>query len=353
MFSPMPKLQATGDVERNALYLLALDSLNQPHIPAFTATTPINKSSMIFHQTDNLKGQIDFAIITVREDEYKAVLQRLPEGFLYRGEKSNYFIHQIPLQDNQNYTVATVRCPEQGGTAGQRVASDAITDLAPHWIMLVGIAGGVPASEFTLGDVVVAMRLQDFSVQARLEGGTTEYASGGGPMQREVQDYIALLPAMSKALGDWNTPESLSLLAPEISFDVGNFYGVESWKSKVKQSLEHHFDGKSRKRPPHVTTGLITASDVLMKDTALLSQWKESARQLLAVEMELSGVYTAAHTRERSYPIAAVRGISDIVGFNRHSDWTEYACQTAASFAYALILTQPFAPVPKNPLNLR
>ena len=41
----------------------------------------------------------------------------------------------------------------------------------------------------------------------------------------------------------------------------------------------------------------------------------------------------------------AIRGISDVVGFKRHPDWTAYACETAAAFAKALLLTRPIEPI--------
>lgn len=55
--------------------------------------------------------------------------------------------------------------------------------------------------------------------------------------------------------------------------------------------------------------------------------------------MELLGVYQAARTIDRGYPIIAVRGISDIVGFKRREERTAYACYTTASFAKAFIVT--------------
>ena len=45
-----------------------------------------------------------------------------------------------------------------------------IDDLNPEWLMLVGIAGAIPSEEYTLGDVVVATRLHDFTVRAAIEG---------------------------------------------------------------------------------------------------------------------------------------------------------------------------------------
>src|SRR5262249_40618050 len=64
-------------------------------------------------------------------------------------------------------------------------------------------------------------------------------------------------------------------------------------------------------------------------------------RQIQAVEMESAGVYKAAHGR---VPFLAIRGISDVVGFKRHPDWTAYACHTAAAFTRAFLLARPIRP---------
>jgi hypothetical protein len=66
--------------------------------------------------------------------------------------------------------------------------------------------------------------------------------------------------------------------------------------------------------------------------------------------MELAGIYVAAWTRKRVYPILVSKGISDVVGFDRHPDWTKYACETAASGAMALLRLRPFEPREKPDL---
>jgi nucleoside phosphorylase len=62
----------------------------------------------------------------------------------------------------------------------------------------------------------------------------------------------------------------------------------------------------------------------------------------VAVEMESAGIYKATHGR---VPFLAIRGISDVVGFKRDHDWTPYACETAAAFARAFLLTRPIGPI--------
>jgi nucleoside phosphorylase len=300
-----------------------------------------NSSQSSVTPDTSLMGKIDFAILTVREDENKAILKRFPGESIYEGRHRSYSISRVPLGDEDYYLVAVVRSVEQGEGHGQDVARDAIEDLDPQWLLLSGIAGGVPASEYTLGDVVAALRLTDFSVRAVMEGRSTQYAVAGGPMHKHVQDRLALIPAMADRLGDWSSAGSIGMGKPPVELDRDKFYGDDEWRNKVESSLTRHFGPTATPRGPLVTTGAIVSSDTLVKDSETLKQWQQAARQVVAVEMELGGVYIAARRREREYPILAIRGISDIVGYERHPDWTEYACQSAAAFAHAFILTKP------------
>jgi nucleoside phosphorylase/DNA-binding NarL/FixJ family response regulator len=283
-----------------------------------------------------IKGKIDFAIITIREDEFRAVLKRFPHEESVEGNR-RYAISHVEAFDSKHYTVAIGRTPEQGQGASQDMARDMIEDLDPHWLLLVGIAGGVPEYEFTLGDVVAANRLLDFCIEAAIENRGSEYGVGGGPMHKDVQVFLAHLPAEEKKLRDWNTEEAIGMPRPPVRLGPKYFYGDNEWRHGVKEKLSKHFGRSAPPRLPQFTTGAIASSDRLIKSSAVLKTWRSVARQIQAVEMELAGVYQAARRREREYPILAIRGISDIVGYRRDPDWTKYACNSAASFAYALV----------------
>jgi nucleoside phosphorylase len=229
-----------------------------------------------------------------------------------------------------------------------------IEDFDPQWLVLVGIGGGFPSDEYTLGDVVVATKLTDFSVSAALEGGQTEYDVSGGRMHKSIEDLLAFLPARLPLLGDWNSPKSIT--APKPSVDISDdalsqsLYGKDDWKKEAKQSLSHHFDPQGTMRRPLVTKGAFASSDRLMKDTVMADQWQQAARDVQVVEMELAGVYEAARrinvaeNTSTEYPILAVRGISDVVGYKRTGEWTKYACNTSAALAYAFLRTRPIEP---------
>jgi nucleoside phosphorylase len=289
---------------------------------------------------DDIKGCVDFGIITIREDEFEAVLNRFPKVDVVVARR-RYRIRQLALSDGTAYKIAVVRCAEQGTTDALNTARDLLEDLAPAFLLVIGIAGGVPAYEFTLGDVIVSTRIVDFSVEAVLKDHSHEYALGGGPLHPEAAKLAADVRAMVRDgdLAGWNERASIGIDPPPVVMD-GQFYGDDEWKKEVRDKLEHHFRGEAA-RPPLVVTGAVASSDRLIKEAETLQVWLKIARQIQAVEMESAGIYKAAHGR---VPFLAIRGISDVVGFKRDRAWTEYACHTAAAFTRAFLLSRPIPP---------
>lgn len=88
-----------------------------------------------------LKHKVDFGIITIREDEFEAVLQRFPLAATTEGRR-RYGLSNLQTYDGAEYVIALARCHEQGTGEGQNIASDLIEDFDPQWLLLVGIAGG-------------------------------------------------------------------------------------------------------------------------------------------------------------------------------------------------------------------
>jgi nucleoside phosphorylase len=293
-----------------------------------------------------LKGKVDFGIITIREDEFAAVLQRLPVEQLVVG-RQRYAMSRLKTVSDDEYVIASVRCLEPGTGLGQSVARTMIDELNPQWILLVGIAGSMPDYEHTLGDVILASRLHDFSVSAIIENNNQEvrqeFASGGGPMHPDVQNLLAALPVLNLVLDKWYTPTSLTVPRPAVGFGRNNFYGDANWKKKVKECLDRYFGAKSGRQLPKAFTASVASSGLLLKDTQTASLWLRTSRDIIGVEMELAGVYQAAWDFQK--PVLAIRGLSDIVGFKRSPDWTSYACNSAAAFTVALLRSRPIIPL--------
>jgi|SRR6266567_5657664 len=104
--------------------------------------------------------KVDIAIITIREDEFEAILQRFNPKPYREPQGRSYGISKVEISNGRNYTIAVARCSEQGNDTSQKLAHDIIHNLDPQLILVVGIAGGVPHDEFTLGDVIISTRIQ-------------------------------------------------------------------------------------------------------------------------------------------------------------------------------------------------
>lgn len=283
---------------------------------------------------------IDIGILTIRDDEFRAVLDAFPKkAGVHRGKRREYTLRYAETADNQRYTLAILKQIEQGNGEAQDAARDLLDDLEPTMLLVVGIAAGLPSDDITLGDVVIATRVNDYTVEARKARETTTYSVSGGPIAKELQARIANLVGREKDLGRWT---SKLPRRPEVSWTLnGQLYGPKRWQNEVRDKLEAHFGRGAKPRPPTFTSGPIASSDRLVKDPKVLIPWLQTARHLHAIEMEAAGVYRAA--RERCLMLA-IRGISDIVGLKRSEAWTKYACLSAAAFARAFLRTRPIEP---------
>lgn len=285
--------------------------------------------------------QVDLAIITIRDDEFEAVLRFFQPCRPRKGHRRSYVVAPVTTKSGRILNVAMLRSHEQGHSAAQAAATDVIADLDPRWLVLVGIAGAVPESEFSLGDVVVAGRISDFSVTAALSDGSREYAAHSAPAHKLVQDLVSRFVPLKAQIGEWGTKAKIGIDRPWVALTDDKFVGDAEWKEKVKKALQASFgeNGKETKRSPIVTSAAIGSGNMLQKDPTLLTEWLSFSRDLKAVEMELPGVFEAARDINGDRPVLAIRGISDVVGFKRSPEWTAYACLTAASFAHALIVS--------------
>ena len=291
--------------------------------------------------------QVDFAIITIRPDEFAAVLQRFPTEVQKGQSGRTYGISQIQMRSGKNVKVAVVRASGQGNDISQQVASDIINDLDPQMLLVVGIAGGVPSDDFTLGDVIISTRIDNLNISKRLVDGTEEFDIRGG-IHPGVSDIAASLLLYQKEFAGWNEQNAITLRRPSVDlrqFETDAFKakiidGQKNafWYKKVRTSLTSQFDEESNAtRPPLFETGTIASSNSVIRDIDVFVQWLQTARTILAVEMEAAGVYQATQRIRYQYPVMAIRGISDIIGFERDNQWTKYACQTAAAFTYTFV----------------
>ncbi len=287
--------------------------------------------------------KVDFAIITILPEEFEAIYDRFsPDVYDDPVSQYTYGISRVQTKAGKTCIVAIARTSRQGNDASQQLATQIIQDLDPRMLLVVGIGGGVPDNDFTLGDVIVSSHIHNFDLNA-IKGNQTTYDVSGG-IHPAVSNIIASLYLYKKQFADWNSEESIGMARPALLLteeSVKRFLDKDidqAWCEKVEGALLWHFGEEQRgKRAPKFLPGTIASSNSLIRSDAVLVQWLKSARSIRAVEMEAAGVYQAAQRARQQYWVMAIRGISDIVGFKRNDDWKRYACQTAAAFAHAFV----------------
>jgi nucleoside phosphorylase len=282
------------------------------------------------------RQSVDVGILTIKTEEFRAVLQRFPIQFEAHG-KIPYNISPFVDASGKAHAAAVVRTSEQGDISAQATAASLIEDLRPNLIVVVGIAGASPEREFTLGDVIVANRMYNFTVTAANPDGTIGYATRSSPAHLVAQTVAANIVADSPKYGEWYGEAAIGMARPVVRLSKRNFTGPESWQRKVRDALAQYFGKDGHDRQPIVFDGPIASASTLMKDPVVFMEWLDKVRDLKAVDMEVSGVFEAARSIKGDVPVIVIRGLSDVVGFRRDSAWTDYACHTAASFCRALI----------------
>lgn len=278
---------------------------------------------------------VDYAILCFKTEEFDALLRRFCEEacVAVREPRREYTFRRMHTRDGRKATLALVRTVTQGLVEAQNAATDMIEDLDPRCLVVCGIAGGRPSTDFFLGDVVLATRIHDFSLRANTEG-RDELATEGYMIHRRVGVLLAALPAKTAQLGNWSSEEELNCPRPSSEeVDLSKIRGSDDWKERVQRAVRHH---KNRNRPLFVD-GPVASSDDLVRTEKSMRERLEVDRRILAVEMESAGVAKACERSDGVTPLIVVRAISDIPGLDRHEDYNAYACNVAASFTKALV----------------
>ena len=274
----------------------------------------------------------DYCILTMRPDELTAITDRLEACETFTGMSGRHYeISDITTMSGQR-RVAVTRC-EQGNPASGRASREIVEDLNPTFVFLCGIAGGIPSTDFGLGDVILGEQILDFTVSSANPDGSTTFSTLSGRSENSVDRLLEILPAYS--LSDWNSSLALKMERPAVFGDPVDF-NSEQIKAKWLPEVEKALGAMKPRTLPVCKFGLIGSSNTLVKDPEHVDGLLAANRKLCAVEMEAAGMMHALS--EKHVPFLVVRGLSDVVGVKRlDSVWTPYACATAASYLLALL----------------
>jgi len=251
----------------------------------------------------------DFVIISALEEEFQSVLNKFPQ----KRKTSNfiYLAYDAELttesSDQQHYKIIIARQSKMGQASAAALTVLLCEQYKPHYILLVGIAGG-KNNEVNLGDVMVANSIVDAS-EGEIKDGKRN------PRWRQFPVDTQLLNISKHDLAN-NT----------------------NWHSHIDRNIWRPDPEK-----PKVHHAPIFSSCDVIKDDQITDEYKETWTKAIGVEMESGGVSIAVsdYIKKPKPTLLMIRGVSDLADKHKTSEevkkWRAYACDVAAAYTYAFL----------------
>lgn len=268
-------------------------------------------------------------------------------------DPNTYRIGSIPSKyPHQPHRVALAVLPHDGTRFAAMMCTNLLRTFGQiRCVIMMGIAGGiprpqVPAKHVRLGDVVVASRgIVDFGHVRQTDGRRRLRRSDGQISSR----FVRAANELQLKEFDRNRPWE-RWLDPELCEHAREYPrpADETDRLYVRGNLVPHPDlSESGHTPgsPKIHYGAIASSDVLMRDELARDDLAAEFDELLAVEMEGSGI--AASTAGHDVPWFMVRGVTDYCERTGKNDvWHRYASYATAAYLRALL--EECRPYPTN-----
>jgi nucleoside phosphorylase len=253
------------------------------------------------------RGFATVGILTVTHPELAAA--RTIFGLNNNLEGSPYYVSEFTNQGR--YPVVLKKCDGRGNTQAFGAVRDLIEDFRPHFLILIGTAGGITGREAQLGDVILADFIE-YSEYMKLTDGKVL-------LRREPLDYPSkyLRGSVAEPLmeSNWHLP-------------LGGIHRPLAGQ-------------------PKVVVGQLISTEKILSDAD--NQYQKTVLDAfdkgVAVEMEsmgfARGLFDARWSVDYNPQGLVIRGISDIVdapGANEvRQQWTNYASHAAACFAKSVV----------------
>ncbi len=290
------------------------------------------------------RGKVDAVVVSIKQEEFEAVVPLFKVDRTTVGGRREWNMCRVWSEKAQrNFRVAIVRTNDQGNTESYAITRDAIQDLEPTCVLVVGIAGAVPG-DLTLGDVVFGNYVHNLNLQDVKDGGKRSFSLKGGEIAPGAKNALSNLPI---SIPDYLRGLEFSQLPPlDPSAEIK---GDDDTAKKIRARLQERY-GDEPKRPPiqFYRDGEIASSDTLVRYVELIDQWKTMIKHILCVDMESAGACKAANAEGKGTAVIPIRAMSDVIGLQRDDKWLLYACEVAAKVARAFIESWEVVPGTKS-----
>ncbi|NFI93867.1 response regulator [Clostridium botulinum] len=244
----------------------------------------------------------DIAVICALEEELDFVKESLigVEQLKYPDDDGIYFEGYFEEDDRKIRIVATAST-QMGMVPSAVLTTRMIHNFVPRYMVMTGIAAGVDKGKVNFGDAIVATNVWDY---------------GAGKDIREDGEVRHLNTINQEVMN----PKDISKVK-QLMLD-----------SEFLHSVKKNFHGNVPNTEFKIHIGQVVSGAAVVADAQKVLEIKTGqSRDLLALEMEIYGVYHAANWSINPKPrVFAVKSICDFANEAKNDDYHKYASYTSA-----------------------
>lgn len=288
--------------------LFHFDENDEWQEPLINAITYLVDKDHPPYTNDGHTYHCDIAILCALDEELESVLQ-LYEGWetvKIVGDSTTY--KKIVVSGGSgNVSLVVAACPKMGLSFASSMATKMIMTFRPKFLAMTGICAGV-RGKTNYGDILVADPIFDW---------------GGGKWVASPDDAsLKFRPAPYP----WRLDEDIREFFKELS-SAGNLKLISEKFSgnKPAQNLALYIDAMA-------SGGSVLQANSLMEDV------REQHKNLIGIEMESYGVFTAAMCVSKPRPTCfSIKSVCDFGDESKNDDYHHYASFTSANFLRLVI----------------
>lgn len=242
----------------------------------------------------------DIAIICALSEELEYVKQSLLEVEEFKIPDDDYiFLKGYFVKDGRKIRVVIAQSTQKGMVPAAALTTKLIYSFAPKYVAMTGIAAGIK-EKVNMGDAVVAEYVWDY-------GAGKEVIEENETIHRNTIEQIQLDTSMSSMV------RHLSNNARELAEIKQNFHG-----NKPDYELKLHI-------------GAVATGAAVIANPQKVKEIQNQIRDVMAIEMEIFGVYYAARWSINPKPkFIAIKSICDFADEKKTDDFHFYASYVSA-----------------------
>ena len=258
-------------------------------------------------QSQPLRFEIDLLIICALRSEMEAIY-RLPWDWQSEepADDNNFVRKASVAKDGKAYSIVAAIADRMGMTSTAVLASKLITQYRPRLCVMPGICAAV-RGRAEIGDVVLADDCWD-------------YQSG----KHVVDDqHVSGFEIDPHHIG---VDQMITSRVTQLASDSGLFHSIwKEWQSPPS-------------RPPRLLRGPVASGSAVLADNSATKSIVAQQRKVMAIEMELYGLYLAAASSRRPKCLAfGMKAVCDFADAEKHDGFQAYAAYTSARVLHAFV----------------